>query len=238
MTGNMTTPQVRNAAAAQILIVDDDVYLAKLLERRLAAEGYMPSVSHDGKSALEMVEKKNFDLAVLDLNLPDMDGLSVLRSVRPDKPKLPVIVLTGRGRVEDRVMSLDQGADDCLVKPFSLMELSARIRALLRRNAEPLGSVLQVADLVLDREQFRVERGGKKLEFTVTEFKLLEYLMRSAGRVVTRAELMESIWKQAYDPGSNLVDVYVKYVRDKLDANSELKLIRTIRGLGYMIAID
>jgi DNA-binding response OmpR family regulator len=234
----MATVNVDLRPTTNLLIVEDDIHLAKFLERHLSSEGYFPTIVHDGEVGLDLLARKPFDLAVLDLNLPGLDGMSLLRRVRPEKPKLPIMVLTGRGRTEDRVLSLDTGADDCLVKPFSLVEFSARVRALLRRNSSPIENESQVADLRLLRDEWKVERAGKRIELTTTEFKLLEYLMRNAGRPVSRAELMENIWKQTYDPSSNLVDVYVKYVRDKVDSDSDLKLIRTMRGLGYVLSAD
>jgi DNA-binding response OmpR family regulator len=159
-----------------------------------------------------------------------------LKQLRPKKPNLPVLVLTARNAVEDRVSSLDSGGDDCLLKPFSFLELSARVRALLRRYSDVPARALGVADLTLDREQLRVERGGRRIDLTLKEFSLLEYLMRNAGRPVTRAMIMESVWNVPYDATTNLVDVYVKYVRDKIDASFSCKLIRTIRGVGYVLS--
>jgi DNA-binding response OmpR family regulator len=148
---------------------------------------------------------------------------------------LPILVLTARSQMEDRIQALDSGADDCMVKPFSFQELTARSRALLRRNRNSAGGVLQVGDLILNRADFRVERAGQKIELTAKEFSLLEFFMMNARRTVTRAMIMEEVWKTAYDGTTNLVDVYVKYVRDKVDAGFEFKLMRTVRGIGYVI---
>jgi DNA-binding response OmpR family regulator len=151
---------------------------------------------------------------------------------------MPVLVLTARNRVEDRALSLDTGADDCMIKPFSFVELHARVRALLRRNSGSISRTAQIADLVLNRELRRVERNGRRIELTAREFDVLEYLMRNAGRPVSRTTLMEEVWNLPFDPSTNVVDVYVKYVRDKVDADCERKLIRTIRSVGYMLASD
>jgi len=175
---------------------------------------------------------------LLDLNLPKMDGLTLLTTVHAEQPGLPVMVLTGRSRTEDRVMSLNGGADDCLVKPFSLVELLARIRALLRRRSAPLvASALKLQPgLLLNREEYRVERDGRKIELTPREFALLEFLMQHSPRPVSRATLMEQVWQIPFDPSTNIVDVYMKYLRDKIDCTGEQKLIRTVRGVGYALA--
>ncbi len=218
-----------------ILVVDDDVPLANFLRRRLEAESYTVDVVHDGELANQAVQSDKYDLIVLDLNLPKVDGVSLLKQLRPSKPKLPVLVLTARNLVEDRVLSLENGADDCLIKPFSFVELVARIRALLRRNSGAVPKVSSVADLSLDREQWKVERNGRRIDLTPREFAVLEFLMRNAGQPVSRATIMEQVWNVPFDPSTNVVDVYVKYVRDKVDQNGDKKLIRTIRGVGYVL---
>lgn len=220
---------------AQLLIAEDDVPLAHFLKRSFEA-GYGVDVVYDGETALNAVSGNPYNLLVLDLNLPKLDGMTLLKQLRPAKPNLPVLVLTGRSQLEDRVSALDGGADDCLTKPFSFHELNARVRALLRRSGRGSTTPLQVADLVLSRAEFRVERGGQQVHLTAKEFALLEYLMINTRRPVTRAQIMEDAWKTPYDPTTNLVDVYVKYVRDKVDANAPIKLIRTIRNVGYVLA--
>lgn len=223
--------------APQILVVEDDVPLASFIGERLQSEQYFVDLAHDGQIAAEALSSSKYDLMILDLNLPTIDGISLLKQFRPANRRLPVLVLTGRNRIEDRVLSLDAGADDCMNKPFSLLEFSARVRALLRRNgSEPAESTTTVADLTLDRREFRVERAGKPIVLSAREFSLLEYLMRNARRPITRAELMENVWNQPFDPSTNLVDVYIKYVRDKVDADFDLKLIRTMRGIGYVLS--
>jgi len=219
------------------LVAEDDVPLANFLRKQLASESYDVHLVQDGESASQAANSGQYHLVILDLNLPKLDGLSVLKQVRPNHPKLPILVLTGRTQVEDRVLSLDSGADDCLLKPFSFSELMARLRALLRRNPSLSGTRLQVGDLVLDGKEFRVERAGKSINLSSKEFALLEYLMHNARQAVTRAMIMEHVWNMPFDASSNLVDVYVKYVRDKVDGQEYPKpLIRTIRGVGYVLS--
>jgi DNA-binding response OmpR family regulator len=220
----------------QILVAEDDVALAQFLRKGLERQQYAVDVVHDGESVLRALSDMQYDLLTLDLNLPNLDGMSVLKQLRPAKPRLPILVLTGRATLEDRIQALDTGADDCITKPFSFVEFSARVRALLRRNGGLAGGVLRVGDLVLNREEMRVERTGQRIDLTAKEFAVLEYLMLNARRPVTRAMIMENVWKAAYDPKTNLVDVYVKYVRDKVDQNFAPKLIRTVRNIGYVLA--
>jgi DNA-binding response OmpR family regulator len=193
----------------RILVVEDDAPLATFVRKGLEAEHYAVDVAEDGELARQMAADSDYDLMILDLNLPKLDGIGVLHAVRPKKPSLPVLVLTARSRVEDRVQSLDTGADDCLIKPFSFTELSARVRALLRRGPRTIETVLRVSDLELDRVARRVERAGKLIELTSKEFALLEYLMRNAGRRVTRAMIVEHVWNLSFDTSTNIVDVYV-----------------------------
>jgi DNA-binding response OmpR family regulator len=227
----------QNNQKPHVLVAEDDVPLANFLRRQLESESYDVNLVQDGEAAAEVVAREKYHLLILDLNLPKMDGVAVLNQVRPKQPQLPILVLTGRTEVEDRVLSLDSGADDCLLKPFSFSELTARVRALLRRNPYLPGSTLQVADLTLDTREFRVERAGKRINLSGKEFALLEYLMRNARQTVTRAMIMEHVWNMPFDNSTNLVDVYVKYVRDKVD-NSEFStpLIRTVRGVGYVFS--
>ena len=225
-------------SGSRVLVVDDDVPLAQLLRQQLEGQSYSVSMVHDGESAQQAIRDGRFDLVILDLNLPKLDGISLLKRIRPSQPRLPVLVLTARNQVADRALSLDTGADDCMAKPFSFLELQARVRALLRRSSGPVSRVSQVADLVLNREQRKVERNGRRIELTAREFDLLDYLMRNATRPVSRTTLMEEVWNMPFDPSTNVVDVYIKYVRDKVDLEGERKLIRTVRGVGYMLAED
>jgi DNA-binding response OmpR family regulator len=217
----------------RILIAEDDAALAQFVSQGLEAENYAVDVFPDGEQARAAANESEYDVVILDLNLPKLDGVSVLRHLRLKKPSLPVLVLTQRTKVEDRVQCLDTGADDYLPKPFSFSELSARIRALLRRSHLPSESVLVVADLKLDRVERRVERAGSRIELTTKEFALLEYLMRNAGRRVTRAMIIEHVWNLTFDTTTNVVDVYINYLRRKVDDGHAQKLIRTVRGVGY-----
>jgi len=195
----------------RVLIAEDDVALASFVRKGLEAEHYAVDVSHDGEQARAMATELDYDLLMLDLNLPRMDGVSILRQLRTKKPSMPILILTSRNRVEDRVQCLDLGADDYMGKPLWFAELSARIRALLRRSHVPAASVLAVEDLKLERVERRVERSGKRIELTSKEFSLLEYLMLNAGRRVTRAMIIEHVWNLSFDTSTNVVDVYVNY---------------------------
>ncbi len=231
-----TRPVVHPTPAAQVLVADDDIPLAHFLRRGLESNKYDVRLAHDGETTLQEISATRYGLLILDLNLPKIDGMALLGRLRPIAPNLPVLVLTARSGVEDRIMALDGGADDYMVKPFSFQELVARSRALLRRNRRTSGTVLQVGDLILNRAEFRVERAGKNIELTAKEFALLEYLMVNARCTVTRAMIMEEVWKTPYDGKTNLVDVYIKYVRDKVDTDFACKLLRTARGIGYVIS--
>ncbi|HEX6879503.1 MAG TPA: response regulator transcription factor [Terriglobales bacterium] len=217
----------------RILIVEDDVPLGTFLQKGLQQEHYAVDLIHDGEEARLMLLDTNYDLAVLDLNLPTLGGVDLIRQIRPQRPNIPILVLTARSRVEDRVATLDNGADDYLIKPFSFSELSARIRALLRRGQVSNESTLKVADLALDRVERRVERGGQRIELTSKEFALLEYLMRNAGRRITRSMIIEHVWNIGFDTATNVVDVYINYLRKKVDEPFSPKLIHTVRGVGY-----
>ncbi len=222
----------------RVLIAEDDVPLANFLRRGFQTHRYSVDVVHDGEAAAGAISGSKYQLLLLDLNLPILDGLMVLKRVRPLFPTLPIMVLTARNNLEDRISALDSGADDCVLKPFSFQELTARTRALLRRTNPGSAGTLQVADLILNRDEFKVERAGKRIDLTAKEFTLLEFFMVNARRPVTREMIMEKVWKSTYDGSTNLVDVYSKYVRDKVDAGYPLKLIRTIRGIGYVLTDD
>jgi len=182
-----------------------------------------------------LAEHYDYDVVILDVNLPKADGFSVLQRIRAKKPDLAVLFLTGSVQVCDRVKGLDLGADDYLTKPFSLSELLARVRAVVRRSSRPVESVLKVDDLVMDRVQRAVTRAGRPINLTPKEFALLEYLMRSAGRSVSRPMIIEHVWNLGFDSTTNVVDVYINYLRKKIDGESERKLIHTVRGVGYQI---
>jgi DNA-binding response OmpR family regulator len=224
-------------AGRRVLVVDDDLPLAGFLKHELEAEAFVVDMVHDGEAALSAIQDgPRYDLMITALNLLKLDGVSLVQQVRPIKPRLPIIVLTARNRLEDKVLSLRSGADDFLVKPFSLVELRARVRALLRRSLGSVEDVSTVGDLTIHREEHRVERNGRRIELTPREFSILEYMMRNAGRPVSRARLFEEVWNAPHDPSTNIVDVYMKYVRDKVDRPGERKLTRTIRGIGYVLS--
>ena len=217
----------------RILIIEDDKAVASFVKKGLESEQYAVDVTWDGEDAQSLVGEASFDLVILDLLLPKIDGWEVLKHIRTQKPSLPVLVLSGRARVEDRVKGLDLGADDYLTKPFSFSELSARVRALLRRSSNTIGIVLRVEDLELDRAERVVRRAGRRIDLTPREFALLEYLMRNAGRSVTRAMIIEHVWNFSFDTMTNVVDVYINYLRKKIDQDFEHKLIHTVRNVGY-----
>ncbi len=219
----------------RILVAEDDRPVASFLKKGLEAEHYAVDLAPDGQEALYMAEEYDYDLLVLDLVLPRMDGLQVLRQIRTKKQPLPVLVLTGRSRVEDRVKGLDLGADDYLIKPFAFRELSARVRALLRRGNQPPDLSFQVEDLEMNRVDRTVRRGERKIDLTPKEFALLEYLMRNVGRAVSRAMIIEHVWNFSFDTMTNVVDVYINYLRKKVNEGSERRLIHTVRGVGYRI---
>ena len=213
----------------RILIAEDDAALAGFVRQGLQGEHYTVDVVEDGEQARAMGSEFDYDLVILDLNLPKLDGVTVLRHLRLKRPSLPVLVLTQRSKVEDRVQCLDTGADDYLPKPLSFSELSARIRALLRRSHLPSESVLVVEDLHLDRVEHRAERAGKRIELTSKEFSLLEYLMRNAGRQVSRAMIIEHVWNLTYDTTTNVVDVYINYASSQVDKRKVGKLSLAIQ---------
>jgi DNA-binding response OmpR family regulator len=220
----------------KILVMESDAALSSFIRKGLEAESHVVDVASEGNQGRSMAIEFDYDLVVLDLNVPGMDGLSVLKSIRQRKANMPVMILTARSRIEDRVQSFDAGADDYMTKPFSFLELSARARALLRRSHLPSESVLTVRDLSLDRVERKVERSGRQIELTTKEFALLEYLMRNAGRRLTRAMIIEHVWNLTFDSTTNVVDVYINYLRRKVDDGFSPNLIRTIRGVGYQIS--
>jgi len=222
----------------KILVVDDDVPLSKFLCRELKRRHFSVEIRHDGEAARDDIEKSSYDLIILDLNLPKMDGMAVLKQVRQSQPRLPILVLTARNHTRDLVAALEQGADDCLIKPFSFLELLARIRGLLRRNATAPVSSSKVGNLTINREEHWVLRGERRIDLTAREFSLLEYLMNNKGKAVSRATIMREVWNTTFDSTTNIVYVYMKYLRDKIDLEGEAKLIRTVRGVGYVLSTD
>jgi DNA-binding response OmpR family regulator len=218
-----------------ILLVEDEVPLARFIELELKAEGYQISVAHDGIAGLTLARESTPDLAILDWMLPGLTGLELCRRLRATGSKIPVILLTAKDEVRDRVAGLDAGADDYVVKPFSIEELLARIRAHLRRTNEPNSDLLQFEDLSLNRGTREVSRGQRLIELTAKEFDLLEYLLNHPRQVLTRDQILEKVWGYDFMGDSNIIEVYIRYLRLKLEENSEKRLIHTIRGVGYTL---
>jgi len=226
-------------AGRSLLIVEEDVPLANFLSRELHASSFSVDLVYDGETAWSTLrEQRRHDLLIVELNLPKLDGLTLLKRVRLAHPRLPMMVLTARSRVEDKVAAFQSGADDFLAKPFSVMELIVRVHALLRRHSCLIQNTSSVGGLTLNREERRVERNGRRIELTPREFAILEFMMRNAGRPVSRATLAEEVWNAPSRPPTNIVDVYMKYVRDKVDGPGEPRLIHTIRGIGYELRED
>jgi DNA-binding response OmpR family regulator len=217
----------------RVLIVEDDPAITRFLKRGLAAEGHQSISADNGQDGVLMAADESVDFVLLDIMLPGMDGQEALRRIRARRPGVPVLMLTARDEVRDKVSALDGGADDYLTKPFDLEELSARMRALVRRADQPEGSRIEVGDLKMDLRSHRVWRGEKSVELSSREFALLEYFVRHLGQVLSRQQILSAVWDYAFDPGSNVVDVYVSYLRNKLDRQSEPSLISTVRGTGY-----
>jgi two-component system copper resistance phosphate regulon response regulator CusR len=218
----------------RILVVEDEKRIADFVRRGLEAAGYEIVLAHKGADALEQMREVDYDLMILDLMLPDMDGLSVLKHARNRQVCPPILILSARAGLDDRVKGLDFGADDYLVKPFALEELLARIKALLRRG-QPVPERLVVADLTLDCIRRRVTRSGMTIDLAPKEFAILEYMMRHRGEPLSRTMIVEHVWDMHYDGLTNIVDVYIRHLRSKIDDPFETRLIHTVRGIGYML---
>jgi DNA-binding response OmpR family regulator len=219
----------------RVLVVEDEKKTASFIRKALQSEGFAADVLDNGNDGLAAAETTPFDVIVLDIMLPGRDGLTVLRELRQRKISIPVLLLTARGEVDQRVEGLNAGADDYLSKPFALAELIARVRALGRRGVEARPVVLHVADLTLDTVTHEAHRAGTRIELAPREYRLLEFLMRSPGRVRGRMAIIENVWDYDFDPGTNLVDVCIMRLREKIDAGFELKLLHTVRGVGYVL---
>ena len=219
----------------RVLVVEDEKKTASFIRKALQGEGHAVDVLHDGSEALTAATHTAFDVLVLDVMLPGRDGLSVVRQLRGRNVSTPVLLLTARAAVTEKVEGLDAGADDYLAKPFVLEELVARVRALGRRTRESTPLILRLADLSLDTVTHKVTRGDKVIELTRREYLLLEYLLRSPGRICGRMAIVEKVWDYDFDPGTNLVDVYIMRLREKIDAGFERKLLHTVRGVGYVM---
>ncbi len=218
----------------RILVVEDEKRIADFLGRGLESAGYSVDIAPDGQTAVDRVHQSDYDLITLDMMLPDMDGLKVLERIRNRKVNPPVLILSARGAVEDRVRGLELGADDYLIKPFAFVELLARVRVLLRRG-QPTPEKLIVGELSLDCIRRKVVRSGENIDLAPKEFSILEYLMRNKGRPLSRTMIVEHVWDMDYDGLTNIVDVYIRHLRSKIDDRWPTKLIHTVRGVGYML---
>jgi len=229
LAGAVSIPHMR------VLVVEDEVKMASFIRRALEAEGLAVDVVNTGEQALASALTTPFDAVVLDIMLPGRDGLSVLRELRKRRVMIPVLLLSARGQVEERIDGLNAGADDYLPKPFALGELVARVRALGRRSGDARPAQLSLADLTVDIMSREVKRSGQRIDLTTREYRLLEFLLSSQGRVCGRMQILEKVWDYHFDPGTNLVDVYIRRLRDKVDAGFEPKLLHTVRGVGYLM---
>lgn len=219
----------------RILVVEDEKALANNLKKGLSEEGYSIDVAYDGEEGGFMAETEPYDLIILDIMLPKADGITVLRNLRKQKIKTPVLMLTARDTVSDKIKGLDTGADDYITKPFDFEELLARVRALLRRKGEVKTAIITIGDLEIDTAGHQVRRGGTDIPLSAREYALLEYLAYNKGKVVSRTNISEHIYEYDFDLDSNIIDVYINFLRNKIDKGFEKKLIHTVRGAGYIL---
>ena len=222
----------------RILAIEDETKVGSFIKRALEEESYAVDLCEDGAKGLELAFATNYDLVIVDLMVPTLPGLEIVKGIRQAKIQTPILILTAKSQVDQRVKGLDAGADDYLTKPFAIDELLARIRALLRRGATESPGVLQIDDLLLNPATREVTRGDQRIDLTLKEYALLEYLMRHTGRVLTRPMISEHVWNQDFDTFTNVIDVYVNYLRNKIDRGRVKKLIHTVRGSGYMLKAD
>jgi heavy metal response regulator len=219
----------------RILVVEDEKKVARFIQQGLEEEHYSVEVAHDGERGLELARSQSFDLLVLDVMLPKMNGIEVTKHLRASKEATPILMLTAKTSTDDKVAGLDSGADDYLTKPFAFAELLARIRSLLRRGTSEKSTVLTIADLELDTVSHKAKRAGRSIELTAKEYALLEYFLRNKERVLSRTIISEHIWDYNFDTGTNLIDVYINHLRNKVDTDADRKLIHTVRGVGYVM---
>ncbi len=222
----------------RILLVEDEIKVARFVERGLSAEKYAVDIASEGRTGLELATTYQYDLILLDLMLPGLDGTELLKRVRRENAEVPVLVLTARDALRDKITHFEAGADDYLTKPFAFAELLVRVKALLRRGPVNRSSSVRLADLELDRLCQQVKRAGRRIDLTNKEYALLEYLVVNAGRVLSRNMIIEHVWDQSFDGVTNIVDVYVRHLRTKVDSGHEVRLIRTVRGVGYTIRAE
>lgn len=225
-------------AERKILVVEDEPKIADTLKLGLSEHGYEVDVAYDGRIGVKLFDAKPFDLVVLDVNLPGMNGYALCQHIRKKNPQVPVVMLTALSSLEDKVEGYDAGADDYLVKPFEFKELLMKIRVLLKRSSNlhmPVGNILKAADLQMNLDSKEVKRGGHSIQLTAKEFQLLEYLLRNKNKVVSRADIAINVWDIDFDTNTNVIDVYINYVRNKVDKPFEQKLIQTQVGMGYIL---
>jgi len=220
----------------RILVIEDDPRVASFIRRGLAADKFVVDLAQEGQSGLDLALSKDYSLIILDLMLPGLTGQEVLDAIRRTNRAVPVLILTAKGAVRDKVELFEKGCDDYLTKPFAFAELQARVKALLRRGKTETRDQLQVADLCVDFSKRLVTRSGRKIELTLKEYALLEYLIRNAGQVLSRSMIVDQVWDQSFDSFTNVVDVYIRYLRNKIDHGFDLKLIHTVRGVGYVLS--
>jgi DNA-binding response OmpR family regulator len=220
----------------RILVIEDEKKVAEFVARGLRAHRFAVDISNDGQSGWEMAQACHYDLIILDLMLPGLGGTEVLKRIRQHGSKMPILILTAHANTSEKVTNFEAGADDYLTKPFAFEELLMRVKALLRRGRADLADVLRIGDLEIDRASQQVRRGGKRIELTSKEYSLLEYLSAHAGRVTSRTMIIEHVWDESFQGLTNIVDVYVRHLRSKVDDDHPKKLIRTVRGVGYLIS--
>jgi heavy metal response regulator len=219
----------------RILVIEDEKKVANFIERGLKEEYYAVDVAYDGENGIYMAEVNEYDLIILDVVLPIKDGISVCKELRKKKVCVPVLMLTAKDEIQDKVLGLDSGADDYVTKPFAFEELLARVRALLRRKNQNITTILKIADLELNQLTHEVKRAGKEIALTMKEYNLLEYLMLNANQTITRTMISEHVWNESFDSFTNVIDVYVNYLRNKIDKGFKKQLIHTVRGIGYIL---
>jgi heavy metal response regulator len=219
----------------RILVVEDEKKVARFIQQGLEEERYTVDIAFDGEQGLQMAQSQSYDLIIMDIMLPRKNGIEVTRELRTGEGNTPILMLTAKSAIEDKVVGLDSGADDYLTKPFAFAELLARVRSLMRRGSMEKSTILSVADLELDTITHKARRGNRTIELTAKEYALLEFLLRNRDRVLSRTIISEHIWDYNFDTGTNLIDVYVNHLRSKIDSGFDRKLIHTVRGVGYVL---
>lgn len=232
---NVSTIDWKGRDSIRILIVEDNKPLLRIIEKRFTEEGYSIDTCQDGEEGMNFADAYDYDLAVLDIMLPKVSGLEILKKIKSKSALTPIMLLTAKDSVGDRVAGLDAGADDYLVKPFSFDELLARVRALLRRQLDFGDNILTLSDLSMDILTRKVQRDSKVIDLTAKEYAILEYMLRNKEKILTRSQIADHVWNYSFDSGTNIVDVYIRYLRGKIDDSCEKKLIHTIRGVGYVL---